>query len=258
MKLLKLMIFGLILFSGACQNNTNKPTSIGVAEVDTEVSFYTSDSLQIFGDLYEADKGGSTILLFHQGGSNAKGEYSMIIPRLIETGYNVFAIDQRKGGQLYGQYNRTVANIPINRNSYCDAYPDLEAALDYIIERGYTGNKILWGSSYSASLVIKLASRRPDDISAVLAFSPASGEPMEGCEPNVLFESLEKPLLVLRPGREMEIESVQAQMSLAKQFEHQTYVAENGVHGSSMLVQERVQGGVEKHWAIVEAFIKRF
>ena len=62
----------------------------------------------------------------------------------------------------------------------------------------------------------------------------------------------------LRPGREMEIESVEKQMALAEQFQHQTYVAENGVHGSSMLVSERVKGEVDTHWQVVEQFLEQF
>ena len=68
--------------------------------------------------------------MFHQAGANAKGEYSTIIPKLLTEGFNVFAVDQRTGGQTFGKHNRTVAEISANRYGYCDAYPDLEAALN--------------------------------------------------------------------------------------------------------------------------------
>jgi hypothetical protein len=36
----------------------------------------------------------------------------------------------------------------------------------------------------------------------------------------------------------------------------QTYISENGVHGSSMLNASRVKGSVEQHWKTVLEFIK--
>jgi len=225
-----------------------------------EISFFTSDSIQIFGDLYELDKKGKTILLFHQGGSNARGEYAPIIPILLEQGYNVLAIDQRSGGQYYGSYNRTLANIPTNvygdGYGYCDAYNNLEGALDFIIDLGFSGNKIVWGSSYSASLVIQLANNRQNDIDGVLAFSPASGGSMKDCLPDPYFETLEKPLLLLRPPNEMESENSKLQFDLAKKFNHQTYVPGSGVHGSSMLVEDRVGSDVQDTWNVVLTFLR--
>ncbi len=224
-----------------------------------EISFYTPDSIKIFGDLYEFDKMGKTILLFHQGGSNARGEYAPIIPKLIEKGYNILAIDQRVGGQYYGKYNRTLANIPTHSYGdgygYCDAYNNLESALNYIIDLGFSGDKILWGSSYSASLVIQLANSRQNDIDGVLSFSPASGGSMKDCLPDPYFETLKTPLLMLRPPSEVESEKSKAQFKLAESYGHQTYVPKNAVHGSSMLVKARVGGDVEDTWTVVLSFL---
>jgi len=200
-----LILIGITLLFSSCRYEIKKEKAIE-SNIVREISFYTPDSIKIFGDLYELDKKGSTILLFHQGGSNAKGEYASIIPKLIEKEFNVLAIDQRMGGQAYGSYNRTLANIPTNSfgdgYGYCDAYNNIESALNFIIESDFTGNKILWGSSYSASLAIQLANNRQDDIKGVLAFSPASGGPMKECRPDEYFVSLEVPLLLLRPLRQ--------------------------------------------------------
>jgi pimeloyl-ACP methyl ester carboxylesterase len=180
----------------------------------------------------------------------------MIAKKLFDRGYNVVAIDLRSGGQLYGNYNRTVANIPLNKFKYCDVYADSENALGYLNSLGFTGNKIVWASSYSAALVIKLAYNYPEQVSAVLAFSLASGGPMKDCSPNECFETLKTPLLLLRPKKEMEIESVKNKYDLAAQNGHQTYIAKNGVHGSSMLVKERVKLDVQKNWDVVLDFIE--
>lgn len=249
-----MMALGLIY---SCQEEASNDKSEANPR---KISFFTSDSIQIIGDLYKLDKTATTLLLFHQGGSNARAEYGPIIPRLIKRGFNILAIDQRMGGQTYGNYNRTLAQIPdhsfANPYSYCDAYNNLEAALNYITRSEFTGKTVVWGSSYSASLAIQLAANHPKDISGVLAFSPASGRPMANCLPDVYFDKLTSPLLILRPSSELQNEKAKAQFELATQNGHQTYVAENGVHGSSMLVEERVGTSVEENWSVVSQFLE--
>ena len=56
--------------------------------------------------------------------------------------------------------------------TYVDAKPDMDAAIDYVNKTYKSAKNILiWGSSYSAGLVLKIASER-EDIDGVLAFSP--------------------------------------------------------------------------------------
>ena len=224
----------------------------------TEISFQTPDGITIIGDQYGNNKEAVTILLFHQAGSNARGEYGTIIPRLVNAGYTVFAFDQRSGGQQFGSFNRTIVDIDHNKYGYCDVYPDLNSALDFVINQGYSGKKIIWGSSYSAALVIQLANKRPEDVTAVLAFSPASGKALDSCNPDQFVEGLKAPLLALRPANEMEYEKVKVQLEMIKGFGHETFVAKNGVHGSSMLVEARTESDVSEIWDVVLAFLAKF
>ncbi|MBO6525278.1 MAG: alpha/beta hydrolase [Balneolaceae bacterium] len=248
MKKIVLALWFLVLAVGCDQKIEIQP--------NYDFTLTTVDSVQIFGDEYMTSSDAPTIILFHQGGSNARGEYGSIIPRLVDEGFNVITVDQRRGGQTYGSYNRTVENIEINEYSYCDAYEDLTSTLDYVISNeSLTGEVIVWGSSYSASLAIQLAAKNQDKISGALAFSPASGGPMASCKPDEYLEVLELPLLVLRPTGEMEIESVQRQFELVESFGHQTYVADPGVHGSSMLVQSRTGAEAGESWNTVLEFI---
>ncbi len=261
------ILFALILLStlSGCNTpkeevkETNETTTTNTTEVQ-EISFKTPDGVTIFGDLYERNKEKPTILLFHQAGSNARGEYGPIIPRLILMGYNVLAIDQRSGGQQFGSYNRTIAKLAdtafYQEYGYCDAYNNLEGALDFIMQQGFTGPNIIWGSSYSAALVVQLASKRTEDIAAALAFSPASGGPLEACKPDNYFATITVPLLILRPPNEMKVESVQLQADLARSFNHQVFVGKHGRHGSSMLVKDRVGHEVEDTWEAVTTFLK--
>lgn len=221
------------------------------------ITFETFDGVTIHGDLYEADapKDAPIILLFHQGASNARGEYGdFIAPKLVEAGYHVLAIDQRNGGDTYGFSNRTASAIEDNQYSYCDALPDLDGAVTFAREQGYTGKLAAWGSSYSAALVFHLAANRPDDVDAVLAFSPASGGPVLGCQPEDAIDAVKAPMFAARPAIEMRRPTVQAQSNLF--IDHDVYfmVAPRGVHGSSMLHPERAEM-TEMMWGGVLAWL---
>jgi hypothetical protein len=196
-------------------------------------------------------------LLFHQGDANGRGEYGgYIAPRLVKKGFNVISVDQRQGGDLFGQTNRTVAGLKDKEYHYCEAYPDLKATLQYAKERGFNGKRFAWGSSYSATLVLRLASEYSKDLSGVLAFSPAGGEPMRECQPVNYAPAVKVPVLVMRPASEMNREITRQQLQVFEKYKFQTYIAANGVHGSSMLHPERVVGTVEGHWKRVFAFLE--
>ena len=220
----------------------------------TNISFKASDGVKVYGEFIKVDNSHPTILLFHQGGSNSRGEYNPIVPRLVEEDYNVLAIDQRQGGQVFGSYNRTVAELT-DDFSFCEAYVDLEAALNFVSKQGFLKNIILWGSSYSGSLAVKLASEQGEKVSGVLAFSPASGGPMAECKADLYLDDLNVPLLLLRPTQELEIESSKLQFESAREKGFQVYEAKVGTHGSSMLVEERVGGDTEENWQIVLSFL---
>lgn len=226
--------------------------------IPQEVVLETEDGIKIYADIFRAnDKKSPLVLLFHQGDGNARGEYGAIIPRLVEKGYNVIAADQRTGGNLFGSTNRTVEKLNGREYSYCDAYKDLETVLKYAKKTGFTGKRIAWGSSYSATLSLRLANEYPNDIAGVLAFSPAQGEPMKGCEPDTYIPKLKVPALALRPSSEMERETAKKQFQMFEKYGHQTYIAQNGVHGSSMLASSRVKGDVEENWIKVFEFINK-
>lgn len=198
---------------------------------------------------------GTVIALFHQGGASGRAEYDPIVPRLREAGHRVLVIDQRRGGTTFDGVNELASTFDPETTSYCDALPDLEAALDFALDQAGGAGVVLWGSSYSAALAIVLGHRRSDDVVGIVALSPASGEPMDGCRPDDVAESLTVPLLVGRPAGEMEIESVASQLERFHAAGHRTFVADPGRHGSSMLVEERVGADVEAAWTVVLDFL---
>ncbi len=223
------------------------------------VRFMTADGITIYGDLYPSSTGpdGPVIVLFHQAGSNARGEYGEIVPRLLANGYAVLAVDLRTGGSLYGGENRTVdaGHLP-DSNDYCSAYPDVVATWRYVVDRGFAGPRFAWGSSFSAALVIRLAAEHPEGMSGVLAFSPPSGGPMEGCRPARYLDSLSVPALALRPEAEAAMASVAAQIDRFRAAGIDVYVSRPGTHGSSMLVPARAGGDTEAAWKAVLEFLR--
>ncbi|MEQ8205666.1 MAG: alpha/beta fold hydrolase [Woeseia sp.] len=229
-----------------------------------EVDFETSDGVLVYGDLYLApdrQKDAPLILLFHQGGGDARGEYGPLVDHLLAEGYHALAIDQRRGGDRFGMFNRTSERFDAQRRSYedvsyCDAYADLQAALQFADSYGFTGPRVAWGSSYSAALAIRLAAENADDIDAVLAFSPASGDAMAGCQPEQYSDRVTQPMLALRPISEMQAPSVPVQLELFREQGHQTHVADPGVHGSSMLNESRVGAPTDETWKVVLDFIR--
>lgn len=244
----------------SCKKDTAEKNDLILKQNTTnEIHFFTSDSVKIYGDMYIQNHLAPTILLLHQAGSNAKAEYKNIIPQLHANGFNTLAIDQRLGSShFYGGTNRTAAQLKTNQYNFCDAYADVDAALNYIKTTQIKGKIILWGSSYSGSLAIQLANKNKAKVNGVLAFSPASGGPMENCNPEVYFETLKLPLLILRPFSEMQSRKSQSQFEAAKLYGHKTYVAQNGVHGSSLLDESRVEGSTDENWTVVNTFLEQF
>lgn len=223
-----------------------------------EVSFPAADGVRVHGDLALASGAATTplILLFHQGGADGRGEYAPIAPRLREHGYHTLIVDQRVGGDLFGGTNRTAEGFEgAARAHYCDAYPDLVGALDFALASGFDGPIIAWGSSYSAALVARLGSEQPGDLDAVLGFSPASGEAMGACPAERFLEGLRVPALFLRPSSELEREDSRRRFEAIGAAGHRIHEAPGGVHGSSMLVDDRAPGPTDPTWGVVLSFL---
>ena len=73
------------------------------------------------------------------------------------------AVDQRSGHRVNGVENETAkqAKAADKQTGYVDALPDIDAAIKYTRQHHAANKIIIWGSSYSASLVLKLAGEKP-------------------------------------------------------------------------------------------------
>lgn len=254
---------GLVMLAvlGGCQpageaNNQSANVAATIEAQPHKVTLKAADGVTVHGRYYEADSPKALILLFHQAGSS-KDEYATIAPRLVEAGYSALAIDQRSGGGLYGP-NETVAGdgaameMP-EGESYLAAEKDLEAALAWAEQRKLP--IVLWGSSYSSSLIFRVAAARPGTVKALLAFSP--GEYFD--DKTLIRKAAAKvtvPVFVTSTADKDEVENGDLVFNaLPKNDTSERIVPRRSVHGSSMLVESKNPDGAADIWQAVLAFL---
>jgi dienelactone hydrolase len=240
-------------------NDNNEATPVNDAIPTTtklmDVTFYASDSLPISGKLYQKEGNKHCILYCHQATYN-KAEYHEIASKLLEKGYNGLAIDQRSGG--------TISNLNIeNKNEtflrakkqnlptqYLDAEQDIIAAIDYLSN---TCNQeiILWGSSYSASLALKIGVSNTN-VKAIVAFSPGEYFRKQGLDLKPNIAALDKPTFVTSSNPESNALKVLIS-DLPRALVTQFIPATTGKHGSKALWESHTEN--KSYWNAIETFL---
>ena len=135
------------------------------------VEFPSADGVIISANLYQISDTLPYIILCHQAGFS-RGEYNETARKFTKFMYNAFAIDLRSGSEVNGVKNETAARAKEKNKptSYLDSEQDIVAAIDYAYAK--TKKKVvLVGSSYSASLCLKIAAKN-NKVRAVIGFSP--------------------------------------------------------------------------------------
>lgn len=219
------------------------------------VTFPAKDGVTVTGDLYlTKDLEAPFLLLCHQAGYS-RGEYQEIAPKLNKLGYNCLAIDQRSGRGVNGVTNETnkAAQSAGLSVGYSAAYPDLEAALSYLIEQYHPKQLIAWGSSYSASLVLILAAEHPDEVQAVLAFSPGEYFSFNDQHISDYAKQITQPTFITSARSEAKdwrgiADNISSTGSVF-------FVPEaSGIHGSSALMEKTRNN--DEYWTAVKDFLK--
>lgn len=216
------------------------------------VTLTAADGVKVYGTWYRVGQPKALILLFHQAGSSS-GEYATIAPKLVSQGYSALAIDQRAGDGMFGP-NRTAKALG-REATYLDAKPDLEAALAWAKDKKLP--VMLWGSSYSAALVLLIAAEHPGDVAGVLAFSPGEYLGTEGMVKSAAAK-VSVPVFVTSAKDEKEIGAARAIEGTVSASEKTQFVPQQGgVHGSSTLIPARNAAGAEENWNAVLAFLRK-
>lgn len=144
-----------------------------------KIEFPSSDGIVITADQYKISDDATWIVLCHQARSS-RGEYKEIAPKLNKLGFNCLAVDLRSGSEMNFVENETAKRAKEKSlpTSYLAAEKDIVSAIEFIYK---SKNKplILFGSSYSASLALKIAPKN-EKIKAVVVFSPGEYLTTEG------------------------------------------------------------------------------
>lgn len=226
-----------------------------------QIGFDSEDGLEITADIYwkHDDKSKPFIVLCHQAGWS-RGEYREIAPKLNEMGFNCMAIDQRSGGEINGVANKTVQRAEKSKKAtgYVDAEQDMIAALKYAKKNHADGKLILWGSSYSSALAIRIAGEHPELVDGTLAFAPGEyfrrfGKPADWIATSA--KKIETPIFITSAKKEAGgwnsiFEAVGGDKKV--KFVPQTA----GNHGSKALWEKFDDNGA--YWKATGSFLKNF
>jgi dienelactone hydrolase len=243
----------LTVFIFLAMHKNRKPSK--TAFTGKTIQFKSKDGLTIYGDLYLInDTSKPFILLFHQA-NYSRGEYRSIADNLNKMGFNCLAIDQRAGGTVNDVENKTNQEaIAMNlKTDYENAYTDLESALLYVNTTFKPYKTILWGSSYSASLVFILASNYPEKVSGIVAFSPGEYFTFHGNSILNYAHNIQCPTFITAT----QTESLTCQ-NIYKHLQSKNKILYippvNGQHGSSALWKSNA--GNKAYWKVLTDFFE--
>jgi pimeloyl-ACP methyl ester carboxylesterase len=229
---------GLIAYNAACSAATSVPAELRALPAQS-VELVGFKKRKVAATYYPATAANSPkalIVLFHQAGADPS-EYNEIVPRLLANGYSVLNVDQ--GGD--GLFSGTL-----------DGKPDIEAALAWATSKG--APVILWGSSYSASLVYLVASENPNKLAAVLAFS--GGDYLDKGQVAAALGKLTVPIFATSAPNE--VSEMQPLLAMAGSAVKVFFSPSgSGVHGSGSLSKRENPDGSEAYWQAVDAFLAR-
>ncbi len=226
-----------------------------------QVNYSSLDGLKITADLYiNNPESSSFIILFHRAGWS-RGEYREIAPRLNKQGFNCIAVDQRSGGKINDVDNLTFTeakkkNLGVN---FVDALPDMLASIDYV-KKNYPNVKklLIWGSSYTSALVLKIAGDKLRDFDGVVSFAP--GEYFKWCgEPKDYItkaaKNIDVPVFITSAKNE-----IQKWKPIYDVISTKTKVCyipkEDGIHGAQTLWKSIPNNG--EYWTALTKYLKNF
>ncbi len=226
-----------------------------------KIEFKSEDGLTVTADLYQAknDRSKPFIVLCHQAGWS-RGEYREIAPKLNDLGFNCMAIDQRSGGTINDVTNETAQRAKEAKKGaeFVDAEQDMIAALKYAKEKHSSGKLLLWGSSYSAALAIRIAGEHPELVDGVLSFAPGEYFQRAGKPADWIANSAKKitqPVFITSAKAELKnwqpiYEAIESSSKI--KFLPDT----SGNHGSRALLKKFDDSAA--YWSATKSFLEQF
>jgi protein-L-isoaspartate(D-aspartate) O-methyltransferase len=222
----------------------------------TTINFEAKDGLIVTADLFAPHpKETPFVILFHQA-HWSRGEYVEIAPKLNKIGFNCMAVDLRSGGSVSEITNQTHhrATKLGKPTDYVDVLQDMEAAVQYIKAHYENAKIILWGSSYSASLAIKLAGDNTTLIDGVMAFSPGEYFKDEACIKDSA-KNVKCPIFITSALNEKKAWE-EIFHAIPSKYKHSFLPKTQGNHGSRALWEKFSDS--EDYWQAVNKFLHQY
>lgn len=216
-----------------------------------KVTFPSGDGLTISADLYQVNDTLPYIILCHLS-EHSRGEYIESAPVFNRMGFNCLAIDTRTGNEINGIINETAREAMKwgKPNDFLSSEQDIRAAIQYLHNNHGPRGIVLLGSSFSASLVIKIGVDEPG-ISAVVAFSP--GEYLkDSLTVKEYIKRSSKPLFITSSRQEATAVS-KLLHNLSSNNIHQFVPHGEGAHGSISLWTYNPNH--EEYWNAIREFL---
>lgn len=217
-----------------------------------KITFPASDGITVTADLYFISDSLPYMILCHQAGYS-RAEYAETAKKFCHLGYNCLAIDQRSGKEVNGVKNETAASAELKKKptTYLDAEKDILSAVDYAYNK--SGKKVLLvGSSYSASLALKIAATNKK-VKAVMAFSPGEyfGTKLKLKD---AIANISVPVFVTSSKEEAQ-DVTNLISDIKSKIKNQFIPTSKGKHGSSCLWKENP--GYHEYWFAIMMFMKQ-
>ena len=224
------------------------------------VHFRAWDKMEVTADLYAPNAATAPFIILYHQANYSRGEFIEIAPKLNELGFNCMAVDLRSGGVINNVENKTyhLADSLKKETRYTDAYGDLRAAVSYV-RKTYPGAKIiLLGSSYSASLAIKMAGDYPTNIAGVVAYSPGEYFSKFGWARDIIQQAASKakcPIYITSAKSEEE-SWIKIYNAIPVSTKVKFIPNGNGQHGAKALW--KVFPEHTEYWASLKKFLAQF
>ncbi len=227
-----------------------KPIAVAGMQQDT-LLVPSTDGLEMRAIVYAIDSTSPVIVLCHQARMN-NYEYAEIAPKLNALGYNCVALDQRSGGPMDAHENVTFNNATAKGlpTGYTTSLSDITAGVNLAAAQ-FKQPVILWGSSYSASLVLKVAMEN-NNVKSVITFSPILKFDDGSTAADYFKNYTGKPIFMTSTEKEA-APLTKAMGHLSDEVLYQYYPDMKGTHGSKALWSSDPAN--EEYWAEVEKWL---
>ena len=216
------------------------------------LTFPGKDGITVTADWYPVSSQLPVILLCHQNGFS-RGEFSETALRLNKFGFNCLAVDLRVGDEVNGVKNQTAISAKEKKLTpkMEDAEKDMIAAIDYLYAK-YNKPIIILGSSYSASLALKIAADN-SKIESVIVFSPGEYFTEKNFIANHI-QTLNKPVFATS-SREEADKVTDLLKDINSRIKIQYIPSTKGDHGSKVLWPESPDN--QEYWIALMSFLNR-